>query len=98
MVEIPTFPQVVFNNLILYNNLSILYVLSREFKFSSESRKSTTEEVNQDVNESFCIIRSSFLMYIYMYYIYRKTTLITLDKIIDKFYIQTLLQNIRYSV
>ena len=31
----------------------------------------TTEEVYQDVNESFCIIRSSFLMSIYIYtYIY----------------------------
>ena len=31
VVETPTLPQVVFNSLILYNNLSFLYVLSREF-------------------------------------------------------------------
>ena len=32
VVETPTLPQVVFNSLILYNNLSILYVLSGEFQ------------------------------------------------------------------
>ena len=39
--------------------------------FSSESCKNTTEEVYQDVNESFCIIRSSFWMSIYIY-VYRE--------------------------
>ena len=32
VVETPTLPQVVFNSLILYNNLSILYVLPGEFQ------------------------------------------------------------------
>ena len=32
VVATPTLPQVVFNSLILYNNLSILYVLSGEFQ------------------------------------------------------------------
>ena len=32
VVETLTLPQVVFNSLILYNNLSILYVLSGEFQ------------------------------------------------------------------
>ena len=38
------------------------------FKFSSESCKGTTEENYQDVNESFCIIISSFLMSILTHY------------------------------
>ena len=36
--------------------------------FSSASCKNTTEEVYQDVNESFRIIRSSFLMSIFTHY------------------------------
>ena len=31
VVETPTLPQVVFYSLILYNNVSILYILSGEF-------------------------------------------------------------------
>ena len=69
-----TLPQVVLYSLMLYNNISVLYILSGEFsysfkfKLSSESCKNTTEEVYQDVNESFCIIRSSFLMSIFTHY------------------------------
>ena len=58
VVETPTLLQVVFNSLMFYN-VSILYLLSGEFqqnfrfKFASVARKSTTEKVYQDVNESF---------------------------------------------
>ena len=52
-METPTLPQVVFNSLMLDNNVSILYILSGEF---------TAGEVYQDVSANFCIIRSSFLM------------------------------------
>ena len=31
VVETPTLPQVVFYSLLLYNNISILYILSGEF-------------------------------------------------------------------
>ena len=49
-----------------YNNLSIFYLLSGEFQLKFQiyvfkrTRKSTTEEVDEDVNESFCIIKSGF--------------------------------------
>ena len=58
--------SLVFYSLMLYINISILYIF--KFKFSSESCKNTTEEVYQDVNESFCIIRSSLLISIFTHY------------------------------
>ena len=66
MVETPTLPQVIFNSLILYNNVSILYLLSGEFqvnfrfKFSSEVRKSTTRDVLQDVTQDFALLEVAF--------------------------------------
>ena len=45
-----------------------LWTASGGFKFSSESCKNATEEIYQDVNESFCIVRSSFLISIFANY------------------------------
>ena len=73
VVETPKLPQVAFNSLIFITTfLFFTFCLESfsenfRFKFSSESCKSTTKEVYQDVNESFCIIRSIFLMWIYIY-------------------------------
>ena len=45
-----------------------IYIYIYIYMYSRESCKNTTEEVYQDVNETFCIIRSSFLMSIFTHY------------------------------